>query len=218
MDNPWNYGNETTKNWSVQFSCSGAVDCPTADQEATALDLWQPISSLTGASCNLSGWDHYPIGSSTHDNSMSYVKGTHVGSSNGYPSGAPNQQLEVCILAYSHVGQSSKGRPTYLRKWIHNVQSDGGENFAPAATIPVATLFEKWDNGAGPHNLVPVSPTTGAQGAPWNIEAHLFTHQLRRSPKRKVAIDPGNISGEIAQIAKILGGYSALYELVGALI
>ena len=33
---------------------------------------------------------------------------------------------------------------------------------------------------------MPVDPTGGEQGGPWAYKPHLFTHQLRRGPKRKV--------------------------------
>jgi hypothetical protein len=219
MNSPWNYANELTKTWSLLFSMSGAVDCPAADQEATALDLWEPVASLATSATWLAGWDHYPIGSSTHDNSKSYVSNEHVANGSGTEQGNNRQQLEVAFLAFCPVGTSSKGRPTYLRKWIHDCMGTVSDpNEAAIASEGTGVIFDKWDHGCGPHNLVPVSPTTGVQGGPWGIEPHLFTHQLRRSPKRKIVITPGNVEDEISKIAKVLGGYAALYELVGALV
>lgn len=187
MSSPWNEGNVTSHEWAVKFSLSGASNVPTVDAEATALDLWDPIKQLVAGHTSLIAWDHYPIGSATHDQNMAYPPATHVGSASAWSTGGPNQQLEVCVLATCPVGESSKGRPVFLRKWIHDVQNKTTDLNAMGGLASAATLFDKWNHGCGPHNLVPVSPTTGVQGGPWTAENHLFTHQLRRGPKKKVA-------------------------------
>jgi hypothetical protein len=186
MESPWNLGTATSHEWSVKFSLSGASGLPGGSQEATALDLWQPIAAITSAHTSLVGWDHYPNESSTHDGNAIYPIGTHVGTAQAWTVGQANQQLEVCLLAICPVGTSSKGRPVYLRKWIHDVQNSAGDLNAHGTLANAATLFDKWNHGAGPSLLVPVSPTTGVQGGPWTVEQHLYTHQLRRSPKHKI--------------------------------
>lgn len=207
FESPWNYGLENVHEWSVKFSTSGAVNCPQPDMEATALDFAFPIFQLTSGNTSLISWDHYPIGSATHDFGMSYIPGTHKGSAAAY--NVPKQacQLEVCVLAECPVGVSGKGRPVFLRKWIHDVFSSTAD---PNTIAPVAldsNTYFNWDNGCGPHKLVPVSPSSGIQGGPWAHETHLFTHQLRRGPKKKVAASSGGLGGDLTtaiEIAKLL--------------
>jgi hypothetical protein len=209
MQSPWNKGTETVKEWSVKFSTSGAVDCPQADQEATVLDLWTPLKGLCQAHTSLIGWDHYPIGSATHDFGMSYTVGAHAAVGDAY-SAAPSHpaQLEVACVVECPVGQSSKGRPVFLRKWIHDVQTLQSDGNTITGRVDEPTLLTKWNHGCGPHNLVPVSPTTGVQGGPWAIENHAFTHQLRRGPKKKkVTVQGPSLSDleTLLQLAKLAG-------------
>jgi len=183
---PWNLGTDTVHSWAVKFSCTGATNCPQADQEATALDLAAPILGFIRPLSYLEGWDHYPIGSATHDFGASYPKDTHPGTENNWTGSNNQQQCEVCVLATAHVGESSKGRPVYLRKWIHDVCATVPDPNQIGTNKGDTTIYAKWNHGCGPHNLVPVSPSTGQQPlGDWASEPHLFTHQLRRGPKVK---------------------------------
>ena len=187
FQSPWNLGNETVKEWSVKFSLSGATNISEADCPVTAVDLATPILYLVSSETSLISWDHYPIGSATHDYAGGFAQGSHPGNGGAWTETGAPQQLEVCVLAECEVGVSSKGRPVYLRKWIHDVRADIGDPNSIANPIDGPTVFDKWDHGSGPHSNVPVSPTTGAQGNGWQAETHLFTHQLRRGPKRPPA-------------------------------
>jgi hypothetical protein len=187
FQSPWNLAHEVVKEWSVKFSLSGATNIAEADCPVTALDLATPVLYLVSPNTSLISWEHYPIGSATHDYAGGWQEGTHIGNGGAWEQAEVRQQLEVCVLAECEVGVSSKGRPTYLRKWIHDVYADPADPNAIPNPVDGPTVFDKWDHGSGPHNSVPVSPTTGQQGKGWQAETHLFTHQLRRGPKRKVA-------------------------------
>lgn len=207
---PWNLGNVIEHEWAVKFSLSGAVNTPQADLDATALDLAHPILMLTSAKTSLIGWDHYPIGSATHDYNLTYPKGTHMGDQGGFSAGNAAQQLEVCVLAEAPVGYSTKGRPVYLRKWIHDVQGGPSDpNTIGALTASAAIILQKWNSGSGPHNLVPVSPTTGAQGGPWTLAQHLYTHQLRRGPVKKAKAGGLSLPG-LTDLETVIAAYKRL--------
>jgi hypothetical protein len=194
FSSPWNLGTETSHIWSVGFSLSGAAPIPDASIETTALDLFEPIRQISGASgfSYLAGWSYYHSGSTVAYASATYTSTqhqcTHIGVS---ASGAFPQQLEVCVLARCPVGKSIKGREVYLRKWIHDVFSAPSDANSSATVINPTTTLAKWNTGSGPNLNVPVDPTGGAQGGPWVLEHHLFTHQLRRGAKRK-SIPPPN--------------------------
>jgi hypothetical protein len=189
MQSPWTLPGQTVHNWSVKFSLSGATAIAAADREATALDLWTPIQMLTLPSTSLMRWAYYMSGTNVSTDSKVYAVGLHHGSGDTtYNPITQAQQLEVCVVARCPVGKNSKGRQVYLRKWIHNVCaiSSSNPNDRANTTPTVATILAKWNTGSGPNLNVPVDPTGGAQGGPWGLETHLFTHQLRRGPRSKL--------------------------------
>lgn len=187
FESPWNLGKTTTHEWGVKFSLSGATNIAASDCEATARDLAAPLLYIASTRTVLIGWTHYPIASATHDATGNFGAVPITGNGGAWDPGGAPQQLEVCVLAECQCGVSSKGRPVYLRKWCHDVMADPSNPNAPANPLDGPTIFDKWDHGCGPHNSVPVSPTTGQQGSGWTANTHLYTHQLRRGPKRKPA-------------------------------
>ncbi|HEX8869204.1 MAG TPA: hypothetical protein VF821_26325, partial [Lentzea sp.] len=106
----------------------------------------------------------------------------------------------------------------YLRKWIHDVQASGSLPSNMGTLTNPAQVLAVWNTGAGPHSVVPVSPSTGAQGGPWVFETHLFTHQLRKGKKKKVvkasSVDLLKLLQELGAAA---GTGAAIAELLGAL-
>lgn len=185
---PWNLGGETLHEWGVKFNLTGDTPLLTAEMEPTALDLWAPIRQLTSSSSSLVHWVYYPQGSRIKSGEQDYAQGLHPGDHSGYvtPAGAPQQQLEVAILAECPVGLNSRGRRVYLRKWIHDVIADTASHSNAHAPLNNATgILGPWSNGSGPKSLVPCDPTDGMQGGPWTFKSHLYTHQVRRGPKRK---------------------------------
>lgn len=193
MQSPWNLASETTHVWQNSFHLSGDPSLQSADMEATALALFAPIARLCSPMTSLVSWSHYAADEATSDGTMTYTPGSKPGTGAGYTAGTPlYQQLEVCALARCPVKRSSTGKQVYLRKWIHDVSSGTTPNTL-LAHQPPATLLAEWINGAGPKSLVPVDPTSGEQGGPWAVEAHLFTHQLRRGAKRKLVVDSNGI-------------------------
>lgn len=192
MSSPWNLGADTTHEWHCKFSLSGSTDLASADQEATALDLWDPISRLTNQT-SLVAWSFYPIGATVSAGGATYPIGTHISNRVAYTGAGTNQQLEVCIVPRNPVKKSSTGKQVYLRKWIHNCEADNSDPNAHNAITSLTNTFEKWNDGAGPRLLVPVDPTTGEQGTTWAPETHLFTRQLRKGPKRTLRIDSNGV-------------------------
>jgi hypothetical protein len=189
IEHPWNYAGESVHRWSVKFSLSGGTDLLPAEMEPTALDLFEPIKLISRTSGHLAGWRYYPIQGHTATGLKDYLAADHPCTRSAYtPAAFHDQQLEVCALARCPIGKSATGKPVFLRKWIHAVQSEADPNvFAQPNNSPAGGVLGKWNTGCGPKLLVPVDPTGGTQGGPWVFETHAFTHQLRRGPKRKVA-------------------------------
>jgi hypothetical protein len=186
FQSPWNIANETTHDWNNKFAISGTIVLDNADAEATALDLSQPIRDLAHPHTSLIGWAYYPSGSTVATQTGEFAVGEHPGTAVAYSGvGGGICQLEVCALARSLVGKSSRGKNVYLRKWIHDVQASVGDPNSLDALLNAGSLFDAWNVGSGPHSVVPIDPTSGNEGVPWTVETHLYTHQLRRGAKRK---------------------------------
>ena len=207
---PWNLPGQTVHNWSSKFSVSGSIDMNDADAEATALALWQPIRDLTSNKTSLVAWSFYLSGSNVSKSGGTYAPGVHTGTLGGYSSNsAPPCQLEVCILARSPVGKNTLGKPVYLRKWIHDVLGTLNDPNSHEPLISAANTLSPWNAGAGPHQVVPVDPTSGDAGSGWVLEGHLYTHQLRRGPRRKAKSPPG------LSVSDALQDLAALRALIG---
>jgi hypothetical protein len=215
MSSPWNLGTETHHVWHNKFSLSGSIAMNPTEAEATALDLWQPIAALTSVQTSLVGWSYYLPGKTVSEFGLTYDQGVHAGTGNAYalPVG-PVQQLEVCVLAIAPCGRNTRGKQVFLRKWVHDVRSGTDTpNTISTEADPTATLA-KWNHGSGPHSVVPVDPTGGAAGGPWTLQQHLYTHQLRRGPKRKraaaSATDLLDIVKDAAALRQLLGDVPAV--------
>jgi hypothetical protein len=215
MESNWNIGSELTHLWRNSFHLSGTIDHTQADAELLALDLFAPIKRLT-MTASLVAWDYYPRSSSVSSASASYAVGTHKGDGSGYNGTATAlpQQLEVCVLARCPVGKNTRGKEVYLRKWIHNVLASAADPNTVETLNAPSVVCAEWDTGAGPHDCVPVDPTSGAQGGPWQLESHLYTHQLRRGSKRKAAAATGGIGALLDDLGKAAALAKAL-ELAG---
>lgn len=209
MESPWNLHGDTVHVWHNKFSLSGSISMAFAEAEATALALWQPIAALVSPKTSLVGWSYYLAGSKTSASGTSYAPGLHAGTRNAYAAGlSAAQQLEVCVLATSAVGKNSRGKQVYLRKWIHDAAaSDADANTIATLNAPTS-LFTQWDHGSGPHSVVPVDPTDGTQGQPWVAAQHLYTHQLRRGPRKKKA------TSAIPSLTELLKDAAALKQLL----
>lgn len=186
FQSPWNLPGPT-HDWHNTFHCSGTTALAPGEMETTALDFASVILAFAANTASLIKWSYYPPNATVAAGTKSYTPGTLPGTQTAYsaPGSTYRCQLEVCGLARCPVGKSSKGRQVYLRKWIHDIRSLATDPDTIGALNSQATIFAKWNTGCGPKQLVPVDPTGGAQGGPWQIEQHLFTHQLRRGSKRK---------------------------------
>lgn len=189
LNSPWNQDGKSNEDWSVMFSLSGATNLLATEMEPTALDLFDPIKQLSHAATYLKHWSFYPIQGHAATGFMDYTLSQHPCTASAFATVTERQQLEVCFLTICPVGKSASGKPKYLRKWVHGSVSDGSGNQrkAYAAGVTDATVFAKWNTGSGPKSVVPVSPTDGTQGGPWQLSGPLHTHQLRKGHKRKVA-------------------------------
>jgi len=190
MQSPWNEGGETSHIWTCKFNLSGDPALASNEVEATALDLFDPIRQMCQTSTHLEGWSYYPNEAHAARDVMTYTAGQHPCTNAAFPPGSGMvQQLEVCFLARALLGKSATGKPVYLRKWIHSAiaTGDGNTKQAYVAGSTDLTVFAKWNTGSGPRSVYPVDPTGGAKPGNWQCEQHLFTHQLRRGPKRKTA-------------------------------
>jgi hypothetical protein len=186
FQSPWNIANETTHDWNNKWAISGTIVLDQAAAEATALDLAQPILDLAHPHTSLIGFAYYPSGSTVATETGTFTPGEKPGTAVAYSgTGGGICQLEVCALARSLVGKSVRGKNVYLRKWIHDVQASAANPNSLDALLNAGSLFDAWNVGSGPHSVVPVDPTSGLPGAPWTVETHLYTHQLRRGAKRK---------------------------------
>lgn len=200
MESPWNLPGQTVHVWHNKFSVSGTITMSQADAELTALDLWQPIAALVTSKTSLIGWSYYQAESRTANAGATYAPGTHQGTNVAFISDTVvPQQLEVCMVARAPLpDKNSRGKEVYLRKWIHDASAGTDPNTIAHLNDPTTTLA-KWNNGSGPHNVVPVDPTGGKPGTPWSMEQHLYTHQLRRGPRKKKAPAAGGNLGNLLQ-------------------
>jgi hypothetical protein len=186
FESPWNLAGKTEHSWTQSFYVSGTITHNDADAEAAGLALAAPALALAGAATSLIGITYYPSQSLVSTTNKVYAAGTHKGTRSAYtsPSGSANQ-LEVAIVAHCPIGKNTKGKTIYLRKYFHDVQSGAGDPNAHDALVDATALLAPFNVGAGPHSVVPCSPTSGHTGGPWTIETHLYTHQLRKGKKKK---------------------------------
>lgn len=184
---PWPAAQGGQEEWSVKFSLSGGTNLLATEMEATALDLFDPLKQLCRTHTYLGGWRYYPIQGHTATGLQDYTPSQHPATGSAWNATTTPQQITVCALARCYVGKSATGKPVYLRKWIHDIISDGSGDLLGgfAAGVTQTTILAKWNTGSGPKLLVPVDPTGGTQGGPWTLDTNLRTHQLRRGPKRK---------------------------------
>lgn len=176
---PFARDDETEHIWSVKFAISGTEISTETEAATVALGLAGPILALSSAGTSLIGWLYYPPGSNVNSFQGTFAAGVHPGTQSAYTSTQEAQQAEVVVLARCPVGVNSLGRAKYLFKHIHNVPS--GPTVGTLNPVSnVTTLLEPWNDGVGTADNVPVDPTTGVQGGPWQLAPALYTRQLRR--------------------------------------
>jgi hypothetical protein len=204
FESPWNLGAETTQNWNQKFHLSGTIALNQTEAEATAIELASVALALASSSTSLVKAAYYPQGSHVNTWEAIYAPGTHPGTNAAYAA-TPSawNQLEVAVVARVQVGKNSRGKPVFLRKWFHNVANDATNPNAHPPLFNTSTLLEPFNVGAGPNNVRPVRPTDGVMGGVWEIESHLFTHQVRRGHKKKKVSAAGLLDylGQLAQDA-----------------
>jgi hypothetical protein len=189
IQHPWNYAGENVHEWSVKFNLSGGQALLQTEIEPTVVDLFEPIKLLSRSDGHLVEARYYPPEGHSATWFKLYAATDHPCTQAAYTNLQHQQQLEVSVLARAPIGKSATGKPVFLRKWIHGILADASNPNAMAAIEngTEATVLNRWNTGSGPRQIVPVDPTGGTQGGPWTFEPHLFTHQLRRGPKRKAA-------------------------------
>lgn len=165
--------------WTLKFSLSGDDLTSSADAEEVALALAAPVLGIVTANTSLVGWLYYPHTTDINLYQATYEYGARPGTAAGYTEeGGVETQLEVCALWKAEVGVSSKGKAVYLMKHIHDIlQSPTGVGTLASVDF---TPFAAWTTGLGSHDLVTVSPSTGALSSAWTVDGALYTRQLRR--------------------------------------
>jgi hypothetical protein len=187
FQSPWNLAGMTTHNWSQSMYVSGTIDHNDAEAEAAGLALAAPALALASSKTSLIGIKYYKSQSLVSTTNKEYAPGTHPGTASAYNAlteGA-EQQLEVAAVAHGAIGKNSKGKTVYLRKYFHDVAAGPSDPNALAQLTDATALLHPFIVGAGPHAVVPVSPAHGTPAPVWTMEAHLFTHQLRKGKKKK---------------------------------
>lgn len=186
FESPWNLAGKTVEVWSQSFYVSGTITHTDTEAEAAALALAQPALALAATGTSLVGFSYYPSGSLVSTTNKTYTPGTHPGTSSAYSS-PPSalQQLEVTAVAHCPIGKNTRGKTIYLRKYFHSVFAHSVDPNSLESLTSASTLLAPFNSGAGPHSVVPCSPTSGKTGGPWTMETHLYTHQLRKGKKRK---------------------------------
>lgn len=218
---PWVLGTETTHVWHSKFSLSNSPTMSAADAETTAFDLWLPIKGMTTADAKFVSWSYYPAGSKVSAAGGTYPPTLHPGDASGVSPGSQRQvqQAEVCMVIRAQCSTNVRGKPVYLRKWVHNIFSDPADCNKAPPRLNEATLLAPWQTGAGPHKVVPVDPTGGNPGALWKVEDHLFTHQFRRGTRRKAKASSGllgSLEKDIQDALQAKGLLSVLEDVAGA--
>jgi hypothetical protein len=218
FQSPWNLAGETTHRWSQSFYVSGTITHDDAAAESAGLALAQPALKLASNKTSLVQISYYPSGSLVATSVFVYAPNVHPGVGDAYSTTpAERSQLEVCAVAHCAIGKNTRGKMIYLRKYFHDVWADPTDPNALAALFNETQLLAPFNTGAGPHAVVPVSPVSGAaefQGSNWEMEKHLFTHQLRKGKKKKkpsadgiiqMLVDAGMSAADAAAVAaKIL--------------
>lgn len=174
--------------WSCKFHLSGAAITSQADAETAALGLAAPILRIISSTSYLSGWLYYPANSTINTYQADYVSTDHPGSLTGYvdSSDLMAQQAEVCILLRVPTVPNSKGRMTYLFKYIHGVCSpQSSQQYAQEHAALVTGLFDTYNTGIDTANRIPVSPGGHTPSADWEVDTWLHTRQLRRGTPPK---------------------------------
>lgn len=183
---PWAKKGGAAQDWSLLFSLSGDPLTSEGDAESTANDLVDPISRLTSGATSYLGYWYYEPGSRVHAFNAEYAVGARTGTATGYNGAGLPCQLEVVIVLSSPIGKDVKGRPTFLRKHVHDVSSSQQSANAPQGLNQnCLDAIQKWSTGVGPKNLVAISPTKGTAAAPFQVTPYLATRQMRRAAKKK---------------------------------
>jgi|ERR1700723_1581080 len=119
--------------------------------------------------------------------------------------------LETCCLLQAQVGNSSSGKPVYMRKFIHGTcgSYDGTDNIPLAGAAP--GIAAGLGNGSMFGTRVLVSPKGAQPAAGWTISPYFSNHQMPR--RRKKAASSSLLSS--AERAALAAAGDALAALVG---
>lgn len=180
---PWKGAVHTT---SLKTTFSGQPIADEADAAATALDLAGVFTTFQKPGIQWLDWIYYAPGATVATFAASFTKQPN-NQGDAYQSGPINQPAagEMAVMLYAPVGRSSKGKTTYLRKFVHGVPVGAGEGDVTPAVAMQNTGLSLLSQGFGTANFVTVSPTTGAQSGAWAVANYYHSRQFRRGQKRK---------------------------------
>lgn len=174
--------------WSCKFHLSGAAIASQSEAETAALGLAGPILGVMNSSGYLSGWLYYPANSTVNTYQADYESSAHPGTQSQYEdeSGCTNTQAEVCMLWRAPTKPNSKGRMTYLFKYVHGILGNIGTATAAQETPgTVSGFLNSYNTGIDTSDRIPVAPDGTVPSEDWEIDSFLHTRQLRRGQAPK---------------------------------
>jgi hypothetical protein len=204
--------------WSVASSHSGAL----LSSNAQVLSLLQSIHgvfaefmSVAAADQYLSGYRYYDGHASAAIYEADYTSAAASASAGwaapadygGAYAGTNNNVcgLETCLVLQAPIGNSSSGRPLFMRKWIHGVPA-GNDMDQPPLSTSAAAIVAQLGNGTLPYNRVLVSPK-GAQGA-WVYNGYYGAHKMpRRNPKRTSSSSLFSLAQDISKLKSLASDF-----------
>lgn len=181
-----------TKTWSCQFNYSGillSTPQQLAFAQAVHNDVLSQFFSKQAASQFLSGWSSYDGTNSAEvqgedygDAAESLAAGWNgVGDYGGAYISADDvavSGLESCAVLLAPLGLNSKGKPYFMRKFIHGCPgSQNGHDDLPLAA-GAAAIAAKLGDGSLPGTRV-LCTDKGGQGT-WSAQSFIGNHQLFR--------------------------------------
>lgn len=140
----------------------------------------------------------------------------------GPPTGAPSfGPLEGCLMVESQLqGVSSRGKPTYLRKYIRGWQyvdpigsSDG--QVPSAIQTQVNSIASPWHTGMGSSSWVVIG-VSGKQTSSYPVtKGYLVNRQKPRGRKKKVTATPAAVAAAFGRLTLLEQADALAREAIG---
>lgn len=119
--------------------------------------------------------------------------------------------LESCCVLLAPVGTNSKGKPVFMRKYIHAVPGTTGQT----NELPFNDLAQGYAAALGNGSLYGsrvLCSASGAQGD-WSADLYYGNHQLYRRAKKKTSLSSASTSSLLQRILESAAGSGLASEL-----